>query len=70
MLYEDVKVICNVMCVALLNKILFVDLGVGKMFYSSTMLQFDDDGIRLYSVYFLVNSSEIVTRLILGLCSL
>ena len=33
-------------CVALLNKMLFVDLGVGKMFYSSTMLEFDhDDGI-------------------------
>ena len=28
---------------------LFVDLGVGKMFYSSTMLEFDhDDGIRFY----------------------
>ena len=46
MLYEDVKVICNVMCIALLNKILFVDLGVGKMFCFSTMLEFDcDDGI-------------------------
>ena len=34
-------------CVALLNKMLFVDLGVGKMFYSSTMLEFDhDDGIH------------------------
>ena len=46
MLYEDVKVICKV-SVALLNKLLFVDLGVGKIFYSSTMLEFDhDDGIR------------------------
>ena len=45
MLYEGVKVICT--CVALLNKMLFVDLGVGKMFYSSTMLEFDhDDGIH------------------------
>ena len=43
MLYEDVKVNGQV---ALLNKMLFVDLGVGKMFYSSTMLKFDhDDGI-------------------------
>ena len=25
-------------CVALLNKMLFVDLGVSKMFYSSAML--------------------------------
>ena len=34
-------------CVALLNKMLFADLGVGKMFYSSTMLEFDhNDGIR------------------------
>ena len=34
-------------CVALLNKILFVHLGVGKMLYSSTMLEFDNDnGIR------------------------
>ena len=33
--------------VALLNKMLFVDLGVGKMFYSGTMVEFDcDDGIR------------------------
>ena len=45
MLYEDVKVICR-SCVASLNKMLFVDLGVSKMFYSSTMLEFDhDDGI-------------------------
>ena len=45
MSYEDVKVICKV---ALLNKILFiVYLGVGKMFYTSTMLEFDHDhGIR------------------------
>ena len=44
MSYEDVKVICKV---TLLNKMLFIiDLGVGKMFYSSTMLEFDhDDGI-------------------------
>ena len=35
------------MFVALLNKMLLVNLGVGKMFYSSTMLEFDyDDGIR------------------------
>ena len=34
-------------CVALLNKMLFADLGVGKMSYSSMMLEFDhDDGIR------------------------
>ena len=39
MSYEDVKVICKV---TLLNKMLFiVDLGVGKMFYTSTMLEFD-----------------------------
>ena len=45
MSYEDVKVICKV---TLLNKMLFIiDLGVGKMFYSSTMLEFDhDDGIH------------------------
>ena len=30
-------------CVALLNKMLFVDLGVSEMFYFSTMLQFDGD---------------------------
>ena len=41
MSYEDVKVICKV---TLLNKMLFiVDLGVGKMFYTNTMLEFDDD---------------------------
>ena len=41
MSYEDVKVICKV---TLLNKMLFiVDLGVGKMFYTSTMLEFDQD---------------------------
>ena len=45
-MYEDVKVICNVICIALLNKMLLVDLGVRKMFCSSTMLEFDcDDGI-------------------------
>ena len=44
MSYEDVKVICKV---PLLNKMLFVDLGVGKMFYTSTMLEFNHDhGIR------------------------
>ena len=45
MSYEDVKVICKVI---LLNKMLFiVDLAVGKIFYTSTMLQFDHDhGIR------------------------
>ena len=33
--------------VALLNKLFFLDLGVGKMFYSSTMLKFDhEDGIH------------------------
>ena len=41
MSYEDVKVICKV---TLLNKMLFiVDLRVGKTFYTSTMLEFDDD---------------------------
>ena len=46
MLYEDVKVIVR-SCIALLNKMLFVDLRVGNMFYSSTMLELDhDDGIR------------------------
>ena len=45
MSYENVKVICKVI---LLNKMLFiVDLGVGKIFYTSTMLEFDHDyGIR------------------------
>ena len=45
MAYEDVKVICKV---TLLNKMLFiVDLGVDKMFYTSTILEFDHDhGIR------------------------
>ena len=45
MSYEDDKVNCKV---TLLNKILFiVDLGVGKMFYTSTILEFDHDhGIR------------------------
>ena len=34
-------------CIALLNKMLFVDLRVCKMFYSGTMLEFDyDHGIR------------------------
>ena len=34
-------------CVALLNKMLFVDLGFGKVLCSSTMLEFPhDDGIR------------------------
>ena len=42
MLYEDVKVICKVMC-SLVKQMLFADLGVGKMFYSSTMLEFDHD---------------------------
>ena len=46
MLYEHIKVICR-SCVALLNKMLFVDLGFGKMLCSSTMLEFHrDDGIR------------------------
>ena len=40
-LYEDVKVICKV---TLLNKmLLIVDLGVGKMFYTTTMLEFNHD---------------------------
>ena len=45
MSYEDIKVICKV---TLLNKMLFiVDLGVGKMFYASAMLEFEHDhGIR------------------------
>ena len=37
MSYENVKVICR-SCVASLNKTLFVDLGVSKMFYSSTLI--------------------------------
>ena len=46
MLYEDVKVIVR-SCLALLNKMLFVDLGVGKMFYPNNMLEFaHDDGIH------------------------
>ena len=40
MSYEDVKVICKV---TLLNKMLFVDLGVGKILYTSTILEFDHD---------------------------
>ena len=41
MSYEDAKVICKV---TLLNRMLFiVDLGNGKMFYTSTMLEFDHD---------------------------
>ena len=41
MLHEDVKVICKV---TLLIKILsFVDLEVGKMFYTNKMLEFDHD---------------------------
>ena len=41
MLYEDDKVICRV---TLSNKMLFiVDLGVGTMFYTSTMLEVDHD---------------------------
>ena len=45
MTYEDVKVTCKV---TLLNKMLFiVDLVVGKMFFTSTMLEFDHNhGIR------------------------
>ena len=45
MSYEHVEVICKV---TLLNKMLFiVDLEVGKMFYTSAMLEFDHDhGIR------------------------
>ena len=45
MSYEYVKVICKV---TLLNKMLFiVDLGFGKMLYTSTMLEFDHGhGIR------------------------
>ena len=41
MSYEDVKVIHKV---TLLNKMLFIaDLGVDKMYYTSTMLEFDHD---------------------------
>ena len=48
MSYEDVKVICKV---TLLKKMLFiVDLGVGEMFYTNTMLEFDHDhGISFLS---------------------
>ena len=44
-LYKNVKMIFKV---TLLNKMLFiVDLGVGKMFYASAMLEFEHDhGIR------------------------
>ena len=45
MLYDDVRAICKAMCSLVKQNI--VDLGVGKMFYSSTMLELDhDDGIR------------------------
>ena len=42
---QDLKVICKI---TLLNKMLFIiNLGDGKMFYTSTMLEFDHDhGIR------------------------
>ena len=41
MSYQDVKVICKV---TLLNKMLFVvDLGIGEMFYTSIILEFDHD---------------------------
>ena len=41
MSYEDVKLICKV---TLLKKMLFiVDLGVGEMFYTNTILEFDHD---------------------------
>ena len=41
MSYKDVKVICKV---TLLKKMLFiVDLGVGEMFYTNTILEFDHD---------------------------
>ena len=44
-------------CVALLNKMLFVDLGVGKMFYSSMVL----DSIMMESVFsFLPSSFSII----------
>ena len=50
MSYEDVKVICKV---TLLNKMLFIiDLGVGKMFYTSIMLEFDHD----YGIHFWFSS--------------
>ena len=58
MLYEDVKVICKVMC-SLVKQNVFADLEVGKMFYSSAMLEFShDDGIRLYfsSILFLYHN--------------
>ena len=52
--YRDVKLICKVI---LLNKMLFiVDLGVGNLFYISTMLEFDHDhGIR-FLVFFHLSS--------------
>ena len=40
MSYEDIKVIFKVMC-SLVKQNLLVGLGVGKWFYSSTMLEFD-----------------------------
>ena len=44
MLYEDVKVICKGKCSLVKQN---VNLAVGKMFCSSTMLEFDHDyGIR------------------------
>ena len=39
MLYEDVKVICIRSCVALLNKMLFVDLGVGNRCFVLALCQ-------------------------------
>ena len=54
MSYEDVKVICKV---TLLNKMLFIfDLGVGKMFYTSTVLEFDHDHGNLFLVFFHLTS--------------
>ena len=54
MSYEDVKVICKV---TLLNKMLFIlDLRVGKMFYTSTVLEFDHDHGNLFLVFFNLTS--------------
>ena len=54
MSYEDVKLICKV---TLLNKMLFIfDLGVGKMFYTSTVLEFDRDHGNLFLVFFYLTS--------------
>ena len=63
MLYEDLKVICKV---TLLNKMLFiVDLEVGKMFYTSTMLEFDHNPFLVYfSIIFLAKAIKSVNLLV------